>query len=296
VVTARVYWSILAATVSAALLLPRPPIACHAPISYRIGHVDTRFGLSEGDVRMAMEEAEGLWENAIGRNLFEHSSTAGLSIDFVFDSRQRATRAEQNLLPILAEAEAAHADAVQAYASLRHIYERELSVYEAAHALHRKRAQEYNAQIQGWDARGEVPLRVQQILADERGLLETRQAELIADWTELHEIAETLRSIVDDETALIETVAGRVESYQALERPNRAFAKGTYRGNDITIYQYNDRQDLVLVLAHELGHALGLSHVDDREAVMHGVLVERGRATPFLSDGDMRALMGACSP
>lgn len=58
--------------------------------------------------------------------------------------------------------------------------------------------------------------------------------------------------------------------------------------------------ELVLVLAHELGHALGIGHVDEPGAVMHAMLheggmLEPGRDRPLeLSAADRAALIAVC--
>ena len=100
-VTRKIWLLLLVCVVLVAVVWRQRQVACHAPILYRLGHVDTRFGLSESEVRAAVEQAERLWEHALGRKLFEHSYTAKLTINLVFDTRQHATHVQQRLLPRL---------------------------------------------------------------------------------------------------------------------------------------------------------------------------------------------------
>ena len=51
----------------------------------------------------------------------------------------------------------------------------------------------------------------------------------------------------------------------------------------------------ISILVHELGHALGLAHVDDPKAVMHEILSDQDLDTLTLTSADVRALHAACS-
>jgi hypothetical protein len=62
---------------------------CDTPIGWRVGFVDSRFGLGGAELRRAIEDAVALWENAAGRRLFEHDPHGGMPIDLVYDDRQQ---------------------------------------------------------------------------------------------------------------------------------------------------------------------------------------------------------------
>jgi predicted Zn-dependent protease len=69
------------------------------------------------------------------------------------------------------------------------------------------------------------------------------------------------------------------------------------RFREIRVFGFRDRVDLVRILAHELGHALGLAHTEDAGAVMSA---EQDRADlsgrpVALQPSDRRALEAMCS-
>jgi predicted Zn-dependent protease len=291
----RIWWLLLMGVVLGVLVWHQHQAVCHTPILYRIGHIDAQFGLSDSEVRAALEQAEHLWENALGRNLFEYSASAKLTINFVFDERQQATRVKEQLLSRLQQTEASRAGVAQSYATWRGLYQDKRKAYEAARIAYEARVQAYNAQAQQWNARGGPPVKVQQTLAVERAQIEASQRQLAANQSELQDIIATLKELEDRDKTLVETHAKQVQSYNALYGEHRRFHKGKYDGKAITIYQYQDLADLILILAHELGHALGLAHVDDPKAVMYELLSDQDLDTLTLTSADVRALHTACS-
>ena len=48
---------------------------CNQPITYSIGEVDSRFGISKSDFAQIISEGIQIWENPIKKTLFTYSDT-----------------------------------------------------------------------------------------------------------------------------------------------------------------------------------------------------------------------------
>ena len=78
--------------------------------------------------------------------------------------------------------------------------------------------------------------------------------------------------------------------------PGAAYDKGDYdrRSGELNIYQYDNTADLRLVLAHEFGHALGMGHVNDDQAIMSDILYQDAGTQPSLSSQDLAEFARVC--
>ena len=65
---------------------------CASPITYSIGSVDARFGISKNTLAGELKDAEAIWEKASGKDLFAYAEAGGeVTVRLIYDERQAAT-------------------------------------------------------------------------------------------------------------------------------------------------------------------------------------------------------------
>jgi predicted Zn-dependent protease len=103
-----------------------------------------------------------------------------------------------------------------------------------------------------------------------------------------------VKALAEKANAVAETHNRHVTTFNTLYGGPREFHKGEFSGREITVFQFHDLRDLVLLLAHELGHALGITHVDDPAAVMNAMAAAQVFEPLELSVADVAALQARC--
>lgn len=248
---------------------------CDIPITYRIGAIDAEFGLSYDEVRTAITDAESLWEDATGRNLFTYDDAGEVVMNFIFDARQERTFHALELDEEI-EAQREMSEAVQAeYAELKTEYESLTAAYEAQKQAYEVRLAAYNENVARWNAEGGAPEEVFAELQAEQIHLKENQQELNATARQLNSIVADINALGEKGNALVSTYNNIIHIYNKTFSDGREFTQGDYQDNEINIYQYRDREELRLVLAHELGHALSLDHVENDMSIMYYLMGEQ---------------------
>jgi hypothetical protein len=245
---------------------------CANPISYNLGVFDTRFNISKADFVSAVGEAEKIWESSYGKDLFaykpESTSGSDLKINLVYDYRQATTKNLSELGEVVEENQANYDKLKNKLIALKNDYEGD--------------KRDFEARLAKWNRSSRTDK---------------------AEYDKLQSMQNNLNNEIDDINALV-TQINRIakdlnltaEKYNDInDARGETFEEGFYTSDgfsrNINIYEFESHTKLVRVIAHELGHALGLDHVPGKNSIMYEV--NQGSALA-LSVEDKAALAALC--
>lgn len=251
-----------------ALQLIKQP--CSEPLTYKIGFIDERYQISQNQFQKELEQAERIWEESLGRDLFSYNPGGDITVNFIYDERQQLeskasslesglTQKKQELLP----AEQSYKEKVDDF---------------------KKRSEELNSRIEYWNNQGGAP-------PEEYEKLLKQQSDLKAELEEINSLVAKLNKSVFEYNSQVGILNQTVENLnQVLQfKPE----EGIFDPNldKIDIFLIVNKNELIHTLAHEFGHALGVEHNNNRKSIMFPY------TTSLLetSSEDIEALQNICN-
>lgn len=267
---------------------------CPVPLSYRVGDIDDSFLLSTAEARADVEAAAQVWEQAIDRDLFVYDESADFTINFVFDERQEALNLELTERQELDETRDQNNEVLAQVQSLQTQHDELTRSYESDVARYEKALAEYNTDVNTYNDRGGAPPDKFSQLEAERVRLSEVASTLSATAAQLNTLASKINTLGERGNQLVSEYNRDVNQYNDEFGFAREFTQGDYQGNKINIYTFNDKNELITVLAHEFGHALGIGHVESNESLMYYLVDKTNSPITDLSTDDIQSFLDVC--
>lgn len=276
-----------------------PPPACAKPITYNIGAFDRRFGISHENFLKALALAEAIWEKPSGRDLFSYSpEKATLPINLIYDYRQETTSTLTDLGETLERTEETYNAMRATYLGLKVDYDKAKAAYESRVVAFNSANDAFAERVEAWNGGSRTSKSEFEALGRAREALEREAAELKRLERELNRIVDEINRMVGELNSLATELNLEVERYNTIGASRgETFTGGVYYENSgkrgIDIFEFSNQDKLVRILAHELGHALGLEHHADPEGIMYRLNKGENIAPSATDLASLEALCGA---
>ncbi len=242
---------------------------CDKPFKYKLGSVDPKFGVSEEEFLNYIKQAEDVWEESEGKNLYEFDKNSDFNINLVYDERQELNSKIIQLKGNLEDKQST--------------IKPELSEFEEKSKEFERRLNKLNNEIEAWNQKGGAPEEEYKRLVEEQNALKTES-------DNLNEMAKSLNKSASSYNAEVKNLNQTINSFNnaITEKPE----EGLYdpANKKIDIYFNISKNELVHTLAHELGHALGIDHNNNKNSIMYGFTSQK----LTLTDEDRASLSEVC--
>jgi outer membrane murein-binding lipoprotein Lpp len=240
---------------------------CSHVLTYKISSIDPRFNLSTEDAIRYVDASAKLWNDGLGKTVLQYDPNGKVDISFVYDERQRKT-IENNILKEKTRNQKAWLDE-----SKKDILVQKENYVQVRATLQGEVAQ-FNADMNSYNQKVKA-------INQNGGANDSQMKQLNQEKYELQARGEHLQNQIDGLNAYTKNLNSDVKAYNSevdavnliVQKINNnslgEFEEGIYTNNKIVLYEYTDIPTLERLVAHELGHALGLDHVANANSIMY---------------------------
>ena len=270
------------------------PSVCEKTLAYSIGNIDPKFSISKQALVDSLQRSENIWEDSFGLNLFEYKEGAKFKVNLIYDERQAKTEAEKKERMTLDKLEAVYENSSSEHDTLYAEYQNKVVIFERDASAYSQDLESYNNKVSFWNQKGGTPRNAFNDLEIEKERLDAKFKIIESQRQELNGLIASLNQVTSVSNSLADQYNKNVETYQDRFGESSEFNQGEYYDGSISIFQFDDTDELSMVLAHEMGHALGLDHVENPKSVMYYLMGEQVLNPVSLTEEDIYALKMIC--
>lgn len=277
---------------------------CNEPFRYSVSSMDSRFSISKEEVEEAALAAAALWNQANGRQLLiannDPEEKSNIVIQLVYDERQERTDRELRFREQI-RSEQIRLDREQSnHDRKRDLFDEKSEDYLELAEKTSRDLKELNEWVKernndGGFTENELELFERRKTDTERGQQAVRQQR-----QDLDTMARSINYEMDELNDAYADHNELIDQYNEEFAGDLHFTKATFQkaagGGVITVNQFMNKKELVLILAHEMGHALGINHLGTPQSVMYSRMgAQRLNPVLQLSGADASAARQICS-
>lgn len=277
----------------------RPLVPCSEPLKLRVNSLDDRFQIDRATLKSALKDVADLWSSAIGYPVVIYSEDAELGVDLVYAEEQQLTDRERQFRDRLQSESISIEVMERRFNERENKYERKVNRYEEEMQKLQESIKSLNRWVDMNNRNGGFSEDQLREYEHRKASVDRKSKELRTMEGELMRDAETVNRMIGDINRQIENKNELVDQYNRTFTGERKFTQGAYEwnhsGESIQVYQFSSVEELKLVLAHEVGHALGLDHVENPTSIMYYLMGNQIMNRLTLTSEDIEALRAICN-
>ncbi len=290
-------WVIYSDGFSVEVSNPKTEIPCQAALTYQLGEIHSQYNLSRGELADIMKEVEEVWSIPLDQDLVDFSEDGKVTINLEYSENQEWTDAERQFSKRISvkDEEAAtyrreHRELSEQYQSKQTDIRDDMEQYNSA-------VDKYNALADKWQTK-KAPSDVVDQFKQLEQQIDRLNTDLQRKQTNIEKLRKRVNAKANRLNQLTEEQNEMIDEYNERFSKPRQFDQGRYikqgTSEQINIYQFANRAQLKTVLAHEIGHAMGLDHVSNPKSIMHAMMGEQDIFNLTPTEDDIAAIKNRC--
>lgn len=279
-------------------------VPCNQPLHYTIGSIDPRFSITEPELEQAVEAAVVAWNTSTESDILAKREGDALQgdivVQLVYDGRQERTDREIRFRERIRSQQIRLDRQQLQHEQKRATFDQRSQDYRNFAEQTTKRLDEFNEWIKEKNDNGGFEGTEIDKFNQLKKEVEDARADVRIKQQELDKLARSINTEMDELNEKFDAHNEMIEQYNEEFAGDLRFAKATYQkttdGGVVTVSQFMNDKELVLIIAHELGHALGISHLNKPESIMYSQMGgQQLNPSIRLTKADISAVKNLCN-